>query len=462
VETFRNIDQYIDPTQSLGKALIKKDLLTKEDLNDGLMFQMREVTLNIFPLFEGSYEFQARSDLSRKRFEYKMNVPDLIEEGIRRMDYNPELEKSMKTQIPVYKNKDCLDRLTTEEIQLLKSIDGKSSAKRLFKDSGLAVEFFWKSLYLFYCLNLIDIQEAGEEEVPAKKKKPKKKVPLVRKKGKKAEVPEKEKVDEEKIQEEMMPEEVVEEEKEKLPEPVDDKTQRMIDELEALSKEIESMNYYQILNLPREATQKEIKKSYFEMARQYHPDRFSRNLPGDTRDMVEEVFGHITRAFQTLNNEKEKKDYDENLDSPAEVDRKELDKQADAKFRQGKGLYNRGKYEDALVYFEEAIRLKSSKADYFMYLAMAESKVPSFHEKAEEDFHKALELEPWNAQIFAALGDFYEQEGLSVKAKRQFKKALEIDPEHERALEALGMTEKPEKKGLKGIISLGKKKKKKS
>jgi len=178
--------------------------------------------------------------------------------------------------------------------------------------------------------------------------------------------------------------------------------------------------------------------------------------------MVEEMFGHITRAFQTLNNEKEKQEYDEKLDSPVKVDRKELDKQADVKFRQGKGLYNRGKYEEALVYFEEAIRLKSNKANYFLYLAMAESNVPSFHEKAEEDFHKAIELEPWNAQGFVALGEFYDEEGLSVKAQRQFKKALDIDPEHEGALKALGLTEKPEKKGLKGIISFGKKKKKKS
>ncbi len=116
------------------------------------MFQMREVTLNIFPLFDGKYDFQVRSDLSRKRFEYKMNVRDLIEEGIRRMDYNPELEKSMKTKIPVYRKKDCLDRLTKEEKELLGSIDGKSSAEKLFQASDSAAEFFWKSLYLFLLL----------------------------------------------------------------------------------------------------------------------------------------------------------------------------------------------------------------------------------------------------------------------------------------------------------------------
>ncbi len=312
-------------------------------------------------------------------------------------------------------------------------------------------------------MNLIDVQEAGvEEEAPVKKEKPKKAVPPVRKKAKKVAVPEKEKVKKEKVREEMKQEKLIEEEKEKPPKPVDDKAQKKIDELEALNKEIESMNYYQILDLPRDAAQKEIKKAYFEMARKYHPDRFDRDLPKDVRGMVEEVFGHITGAFQTLNNEKEKQEYDEKLDSPAKVDRKELDKQADVKFRQGKGLYNRGKYEEALVYFEEAIRLKNNKANYFLYLAMAESKVPSFHEKAEEDFHKAIELEPWTAQGFVALGEFYDEEGLSVKAQRQFKKALDIDPEHKGALKALGLTKKHEKKGLKGIISFGKKKKKKS
>jgi hypothetical protein len=93
IETFTKIDEFIDPMKSIGKTLIAEGLLTKQDLNDGLMFQMREVTLNTFPFFFGKYGFQARKNLGKKKFEYKMNVPDLIEEGIRRMDFNPELER---------------------------------------------------------------------------------------------------------------------------------------------------------------------------------------------------------------------------------------------------------------------------------------------------------------------------------------------------------------------------------
>jgi len=464
VETFKKIDQYIDPTQSIGKTLIKESLLTKEDLNDGLMFQMREVTLNIFPLFGGKFEFQVRNDLSRKRFEYKMDVPDLIEEGIRRMDFNPELEKYLETKIPFYKKTESLSRLTTEEKELLRTIDGNSSAKKLFHSINYPPEYYWKSLYLFYCLELVDFKDAKvEEEVPAKEVRPKKPVPPKKKKAKKVSVPAKEMAKKEKILEEEKEEKVTVEEEKKAPEAIDEETKKKIAELEMLSQEIESKNYYEILDVARDATLKEIKKSYFEMARKYHPDRFDRELPQDSREMVEEVFGHITRAFQTLNNEKEKQDYDAKLDEPQELDRKGLDQRADMKFRQGKSLFNRDKYEEALVCFEEAIRIKSNKANYFLFLAKSESKIPSFNEKAEEDFNKALELEPWNAECYIGLGEFYNQEGLSIKAKKQFKKALEIDPENEAALKALGLTEKPAKaKGLKGILSLSKKKKKKA
>ncbi len=469
IETFTKIDEYIDPTQSIGKTLIEEGLLSKQDLNDGLMFQMREVTLNTFPFFFGKYGFQTRKNLSKKKFEYKMNVPDLIEEGIRRMDFDPRLETFLKDKIPFFSKKECIDRLTKEEKELLEAIDGSTSADDLFQLSGAPPEFFWKSLYLFYCLNLVGVKDAKAEEkvsekekVPEKEKKPEKEIPPKKKKDIKAKPPKKEKVKKQAV----LPKAEIKkaaEEKKKAPGVTAEETKEKIAELEKLSKEINTMNYYQILDVPRNASPKEIKKAYFEMARKYHPDRFDRDLPKETKEMVEEVFGHITAAFQTFSNDKERQDYDAKLDAPAGLDRKELEKNAETKFRQGKTLFSRGKYEEALVYFEEAIKLKSSKADYRLFLAKTEAKVPLFRGKAEEDFLKAIELEPWNPEHYVALGEFYSREGLSVKSRRQFKKALDIEPDHEVALVALGLVDASDKKkGLKGVLSLGKKKKKKS
>jgi len=66
---------------------------------------------------------------------------------------------------------------------------------------------------------------------------------------------------------------------------------------------------------------------------------------------------------------------------------------------------------------------------------MAESKIPALHKKAEADFLRVQELEPWNAESFVGLGLLYKQEGLLVKATKQLQKALQIlqlDDEHSR------------------------------
>lgn len=443
-ETYSKIDQYIEPMQSLGKSLVENDLLTEKDLHDGLMYQMREITLNIFPFFDGEFKFQEKKKSTADKFELKMNVPDLIEEGIRRMNFNPYMEEFMRDKIPFSKGKDFLDRLTKKETEILDKIDGSASAEALLLSTGTRPEFFWKSLYLFYCLNLIDVKDAkGRKKISVKKEKAKKAV--VEKEKKKVK-------------------KVAEDEKKKEKKAAVDERKKRLAEVVQVKENLPDMDYYQILDVSQAASQNEIKTAYFQLARKYHPDRFDRNLPSDMKEKIEDVFNHITKAFQTLSNEKKRLEYDTMKDTPMELDKKELDKRAEMKFRQGKALYHQDKYDKALIFLEEAVRLRRNKGNYFILLAEVESKIPSFHQKAEEDFKNAIELAPWSPEGYVGLGTYYKQDGLLVKAKRHFRKALDIEPENKIALKELGMTGKPKKKGLKGILSFevfGKKKKKK-
>ena len=133
------------------------------------------------------------------------------------------------------------------------------------------------------------------------------------------------------------------------------------------------------------------------------------------------------------------------------------------KFRQGKTLYEKGIYDDALILLREAVNLTRERGSYFLLLALIESKIPSLHKKAERNFLKALKLEPWNAEGYVGLGVLYKHEGLLVKAEKLFNKALHLDPEHPVALRELETFRKKEKKkALKEILSFelfGKKKK---
>jgi len=62
-----------------------------------------------------------------------------------------------------------------------------------------------------------------------------------------------------------------------------------------------SKDYYKILGISKDSTQDEIKKAYYKLARQYHPDKEG----GD-----EEKFKEINEAYQVLGDKEKRTQYD--------------------------------------------------------------------------------------------------------------------------------------------------------
>jgi len=67
---------------------------------------------------------------------------------------------------------------------------------------------------------------------------------------------------------------------------------------------MESMDYYEILQIRRDASNAEIKKAYRKLAIQYHPDK----NPGDKE--AEEKFKYINEAYEVLSNDEKRQIYD--------------------------------------------------------------------------------------------------------------------------------------------------------
>jgi molecular chaperone DnaJ len=63
-------------------------------------------------------------------------------------------------------------------------------------------------------------------------------------------------------------------------------------------------DYYEVLGVPAEATQEEIKKAYRKLAHQYHPDK----NPGD--QSAEDRFKEIGEAYEVLSNPEKRQQYD--------------------------------------------------------------------------------------------------------------------------------------------------------
>uniref|UniRef100_A0A646QFH6 DnaJ subfamily B member 6 n=1 Tax=Hemiscolopendra marginata TaxID=943146 RepID=A0A646QFH6_9MYRI len=66
------------------------------------------------------------------------------------------------------------------------------------------------------------------------------------------------------------------------------------------------VDYYRILEVPRNATEADIKKAYRKLALRWHPDKNP-----DRKDEAEKKFKEISEAYEVLSDEKKRKVYDQ-------------------------------------------------------------------------------------------------------------------------------------------------------
>jgi tetratricopeptide (TPR) repeat protein len=409
-ETHSELERYIVPHQPIGKSLTKNGVTSQRDVVDGLTYQLREISLALFPYFDADISFQETGVSDDQGLAARLTVPYLIEDGIRRMKYHSTIQKFLEKRIPFQRDRTFIHLLTQEEKEMYSKITGGTATGALWRSVKYNPEFYWKTMFLFYGLNLIDFTD--REEKPAV------------------------------------------EEKTRVEEPVRADVREKLEEVMALKEKLPSLNYYQILGVAKDASEDDIKKAYFHLARKFHPDRFDRSVSPEDRSQIEDVFDKITKAYRVLTSGDQRKEYDVKMPTGPERRTRDVGKEADHKFRQAKTLFTMGRYEDALIYLEEATRLNKNKGSYFLLLAMTEVKIPTFRRKAEEHFLKAQELEPWNAEAYAGLGMLYKQEGMIVKATRQFQKALDLDGGHAIARKEMVELAGGEKKGgLKSLFS---------
>ena len=132
---------------------------------------------------------------------------------------------------------------------------------------------------------------------------------------------------------------------------------------------------------------------------------------------------------------------------------------AKSNYKLGKSLYEQKAYGMAISALEEAIRLDPGKAAYYLQLGVSQVKISRLRRDSEANFQRAVELEPWNAEHYAALGRLFYLEKLNHRAESYFIKALQLDPNN--ALAKKGLAEvSPGKKspldslqdGLKKIV----------
>jgi curved DNA-binding protein CbpA len=392
-----------------GEILMEMGYIrSSTELYELLSENIKDKILHIFSVNDGICRFtRDEGGFPDNILHFNLSTIEIIIKGINeRFDIeNIKINiDSYMDNIPVMKDPYEFSEYINIDDQLISIIDGKRPLKEIIEESNLDKEYVYKTLYILLIMEGLDIN--GERN--------------------------------------------------KISKEDDALRERFIDEY----MNMKSKNYFEILGVSEDASTDEIKRRYFSLAKDYHPDKYF-NKPKEIRDIADEIFTMIAAAYNTLIDDNRREEYISSL--KVKIDGMEVDNilNAELQFQKGKVYLNKKDYEYAVESFEWACKLNPNEAEYHAYLGWAifKKSLPDYKQsisKVKEILKKAIELNPGIDKAHYFLGLIYKTEDNIELAEKEFKKAVKCNPEFREALQELRIInlrkEKKKKEERKGFL----------
>ncbi|MGD2114120.1 MAG: DnaJ domain-containing protein [Acidobacteriota bacterium] len=206
-------------------------------------------------------------------------------------------------------------------------------------------------------------------------------------------------------------------------------------------------NYYDVLGVSRDASDREIRQRFKELARKSHPDRFE----GEEKREAERTFQELTEAFNVLTHPERRRTHDAGLtqpggrraggeSAPGAGDSGDRARLVRAYLARGVQAYKEGQYGSAIESFDRATEVDPKNPQAWYNLALTCSRQNRLLRRAIDAIEQACELEPMKISYRKLAGKLCVQAGLGSRAEEHYRQALSWggpDPEIERALEEL-------------------------
>lgn len=206
-------------------------------------------------------------------------------------------------------------------------------------------------------------------------------------------------------------------------------------------------DHYTLLGTHIDATADEIRKAYFALARQLHPDRLAAlDIADDTRE-AQRLFAEVNAAFGILSDPIRRQDYTSILRRggeaavAAEQARAEemairiLD--AEEAFRRGEAALRRDQLGAALQEFARALQLNPEEVDYAAAHSWAEFCASpdkmAIAQKTRNTLDRAINKSPRSVTPRFYAGRVERMLGRDADALRHFNDVLQIEPHHREA-----------------------------
>ena len=226
--------------------------------------------------------------------------------------------------------------------------------------------------------------------------------------------------------------------------PVDTRRLEVLEAYDSLAFRTHS----QVLGVPRDATEAQVREAYFRMAKRFHPDVHHDAALSDLRDKLEEIFTRLGEAYEVLCNPRIRASYERELarqegapaGSSVTADPARETEAAAETIERGSQSLAQERYWEAIRLFESAIPWAEGalKQKARILLARAYAKNPGWIKQGEELLLAVLREEPDDLDALLQLGRIYKGQGLRSRALSTLRRVLELSPAHEEARHLIG------------------------
>ncbi|HEY8227231.1 MAG TPA: DnaJ domain-containing protein [Pyrinomonadaceae bacterium] len=412
------------PDLQLAASLVAKNIIQTTVLREIQLKQLADVLRLALLWIEGTWEFDLRAHLNEP-VDLSLDPAALFLEVGRRLprSFAASRFRNDKEMLTLSQSSAGMDVLQPKEGFILSRLDRATPLKDLIALSGLPEN---EALHVIYALALsgyivredwISAFPDAAERIPRRRVEPEKEAPEI------------------------------------AEQPV---LQLGEDEIRSFLERVQSAStYYEVLGIANDASAVELKQTYYDLARRYHPDRFRRKRGITDHSQFESAFARITQAYETLREPASRSRYDSKLAALARArsaqssnqmssgtaSRATLDaalgQRAENHFREGLSALKSGDLKAATSSFASAARAVPNDARYRAFYGNALAENETNRRLAEAELQAAVKLEPENADYRIMLAQLYKTLGFSRRARAEAQRVLASSPSHQGALELL-------------------------
>lgn len=388
-----------------GTMLIEMGLLTPQDLHEALSRQVTQKLLSTFKWRDGQSRFVAGKDFKKNLTTIKVSPASLIMQGVKNYwsqqqldDFLLPLRNSYLKQAsdPKYRFQDI--ELNRRGQEIFAACLGGKTVNTLIEEHPLAKREVQQVLSALIISEMVEVSEAADlvegGELPGLDR----------------------------------------------DQPIDEELRRKV--LQDYQR-IMGADYFEALGIPRQCGSPEVRRAYYKLAKEYHPDRFlGCGLSKEMSHKINEMFQYVSQAYTVLSDPKSCADY---LDELVNGPKKNIDInqviEAETAYQEGRTLLNIRRFSAAVKPLQRAIELSPEEPEYLTCFAWAlfkaaPEKTDSCN-RALEVLLASRELNPSLYQTHLYLGYVYQQQSKERQAERCFEMAVQANPDCTEALREL-------------------------